>query len=268
MDETRSILTQSVVVTAAAILAIAGIFGAYYWYDHQGAPQAVPAPAAPAPEAATPPQVQAEPQPTLVIDDRDSDHVTPLDGSDGKVLEALGNIGGWSAATLHLLLTKDLVRHLVATVDALPREKLPSQAVPLRPVGGGFSVTTHGATSVIAAGNAHRYDPYVKAASALDMRGLAGVYRHFYPQFQQAYRELGYPKGNFNERLVEVIDELLDAPEPAMPPEVTAPGVMYRFVDAELEALPAGQKMLVRIGPANEGIIKSLLRQFRQAVVG
>jgi len=97
---------------------------------------------------------------------------------------------------------------------------------------------------------------------------VAGVYRHFYPLFQQAYRELGYPKGNFNERLVEVIDDLLDAPEPATPPEVVAPGVMYHYVDADLEALPAGQKILVRIGPANEGVIKSLLRQFRQAVVG
>jgi hypothetical protein len=121
---------------------------------------------------------------------------------------------------------------------------------------------------VIAAANARRYEPIVSAAAALDMPALADVYRHFYPLFQQAYRELGYPKGNFNDRLVEVIDELLDAPDPAGPVAVVAPGVMYHYVDPDLESLSAGQKILVRMGPANEKIVKAQLAGFRKAVAG
>ena len=264
MDETQSILKQSLVVTLAAIIAIATVFGLYYWFDRKGSETAPPpaAVAEPAPPPATAPAPAAPP----VVAERDADRTTPLDGSDAKVLEALSGIGGWSTGALRLLLTKDLIRHLVATIDALARDKLPTQALPLRSVPGAFQVTVQGTRSTIAPGNARRYEAYVKAAGALDMRGLAAVYRHFYPQFQQAYHELGYPKGEFNDRLLEVIDELLEAPEPKPPLEVAAPGVMYHYVDADLEALSAGQKILVRVGPGNEETLKGLLRQLRQAL--
>jgi len=265
MDETRSILTQSVVLTAAAILAVAGIFGAYYWYDHRAAPATA---TATAPPPAPAPQAQAEAGPEHAIEERDADHTTPLDQSDAPVLDALAHVSGWNPGILKLLLPANLIRHVVATVDALPRDKLPIAALPTRAVPGSFRVSPQGAGTAIAAANAHRYEPFVDAVAALDMGGVAGVYRHFYPQFQQAYRELGYPKANFNDRLVEVLDELLDAPDPTGPVEVVAPGVMYHYVDGDLEALSAGQKILVRMGPANEKIVKGKLAEFRKAIAG
>jgi hypothetical protein len=39
--------------------------------------------------------------------------------------------------------------------------------------------------------------------------------------------------------------------------------VFYEFADAELEALPAGQKILIRIGPANAAKVKAKLREIR-----
>lgn len=262
MDETRSILTQSVVLTGAAILAVAGIFGAYYWYDHRATE--APAVAAPVAKPAPPPAVAQGPD--HPIDDHDADHVTPLDQSDAVFLDALSHVSGWNAQILQMLLPSHLIRHIVATVDALPREKLPIAALPTRPVPGSLRVNAQGAGSVIAVANSHRYEPLVNAVSALDMAALAGVYRHFYPLFQQAYKELGYPKANFNDRLVEVIDDLLEAPDPQGAIEVVAPGVMYHYVDADLESLPAGQKILVRMGEANEKAVKQKLREFRKAV--
>lgn len=262
MDETRSILTQSVVLTGAAILAVAGIFGAYYWYDHR-APETPPV-AAPAPQPAPPPAVAQGPD--HPIDDHDADHATPLDQSDTVFIDALSHVSGWNAQILQMLLPSHLIRHIVATVDALPREKLPIAALPTRPVPGSLRVNPQGAGSVIAVANSHRYEPLVNAVSALDMPALAGVYRHFYPLFQQAYKELGYPKANFNDRLVEVIDDLLEAPDPKGAVEVVAPGVMYHYVDPDLESLPAGQKILVRMGEANEKAVKQKLREFRKAV--
>ena len=38
------------------------------------------------------------------------------------------------------------------------------------------------------------------------------MYKQYYPLFQQAYVDLGYPEGYFNDRLVEVIDHLLATP--------------------------------------------------------
>ena len=48
---------------------------------------------------------------------------------------------------------------------------------------------------------------------AADTKQVARIYFHFYPLFQQAYENLGYPQKYFNDRLIEVIDDMLKAPE-------------------------------------------------------
>jgi hypothetical protein len=265
MEETRSIVKQSAVLTVAAVVVVAGIFGAYYWYSHRTADTPAPAPAPP--PAASAPETPANTGPEHPLADEGADHTTPLDRSDPVFIEALARLNGWSPAVLKLLLPGDLIRHIVATVDALPREKLPIAALPTKPVPGPFRVTAQGDATTISPVNARRYDALVGAANGLDMAGLARVYRHFYPLFQQAYHDLGYPKGNFNDRLVEVIDDLLEAPDPKPPVAVVSPGVMYHYVDPDLEALSSGQKILVRMGEANEKIVKAKLGEFRAAVV-
>jgi len=47
----------------------------------------------------------------------------------------------------------------------------------------------------------------------LDNHKLIAVYVEYYPLFQQAYDDLGYPSAYFNDRLVEVIDHLLETPD-------------------------------------------------------
>ncbi|MCC2673139.1 MAG: hypothetical protein K0R58_86, partial [Ramlibacter sp.] len=67
-------------------------------------------------------------------------------------------------------------------------------------------------------------------------------------------------------------------PEPGAPPEVrltevkgpipsTRPWVRYEFADPQLEALSAGQKVLVRVGPENARPLKQKLRALRQQLV-
>jgi hypothetical protein len=41
---------------------------------------------------------------------------------------------------------------------------------------------------------------------------------------------------------------------------------MYQYADPKLEGLSSGQKLLLRIGPDNEAIIKAKLRELRAAV--
>ena len=78
----------------------------------------------------------------------------------------------------------------------------------------------------------------------------------------------------FNDRLVEVIDLLLATPEPAEPPRLRLtevkgpiaperPWVRYEFADPRLQSLAAGQKILVRMGLANERRVKAWLTAFR-----
>jgi hypothetical protein len=100
----------------------------------------------------------------------------------------------------------------------------------------------------------------------VDTAELVAIYRHYYPLFHQAYRELGYPKGEFNDRLVEAIDDMLEAPQPEPPVALVAPRAMFDYADPDLQDTSAGQKILIRIGPENEARIKGKLRQIRRAL--
>ena len=53
----------------------------------------------------------------------------------------------------------------------------------------------------------------VRALESIDSAKLVALYVRFYPLFQQAYAELGYPSRYFNDRLFEVIDHLLATPD-------------------------------------------------------
>ena len=114
---------------------------------------------------------------------------------------------------------------------------------------------------VLSARNYARYDGLVSLAETVNLKQLVILYTRYYPLFQQAYEELGYPDRYFNDRLVEVIGHLLAAPEPAGPIQLVQPKVFYEFADPELEKLSAGQKILVRLGPDNERRIKAVLRK-------
>jgi hypothetical protein len=264
MEESRKILSQSIGATIAAVVVIAVGVGIYYWRDRHPAETVVPpAPVAPAP---APPPVAADQPYQNPIDDSAADHTLTLEQSDARFLEGLTHLGGWRSSALRLILPTDIIRHIVATVDALPREKIAVSVMPVEPVAGAFRTSASVKGLAIAPANEERYAPYVGLLTSLDSRQLVDLYRRFYPLFQKAYQDLGYPKGYFNDRLVEVIDVLLESPEPVPPVAVVAPSAMYKYFDADLESLPAGQKVLVRVGPAHEKAIKAKLREIRQLI--
>jgi hypothetical protein len=193
------------------------------------------------------------------------------------VREALAGLVGRSGA-MAFLQPDGFVRRVVVTVDNLARPMAASRLWPVQPTPGKLQRIIAGDAELIAADNAVRYEPFVAFVASVEPSRAAAVYRRFYPLFQQAYAELGYPKGHFNDRLIEVIDHLLAAPEPALPPAVklvevkgevpsTRPWVRYEFADAKLESLSAGQKIMVRIGVNHERRLKGWLTGFRQAIV-
>lgn len=244
-------------------LAVLVAVGGYVWWTRQEPPPPpvakVEAPPAPAPAPAEPeiehPITQTEPPEPL----------PPLAASDAAILKSLAGAVGEKMLG-EFLVASGIVRKIVAAVDNLPRPKLSQKVLPVKPASGNFIVAGAGADAVIAADNAARYAPYVNAAEAIDTKKLVAVYVRFYPLFQQAYRELGYPKGYFNDRLVQVIDHLLLTPEIKGPIRVAQPKVLYEFADPELESRSAGQKLLMRVGVDNAVRIKAKLREIRREV--
>ena len=179
--------------------------------------------------------------------------------------DALKSVAG-DAAVKDYLLPESIIRHLVVTIDNLPRQKVAVQKRPTSAVGGSFVADGDELHATLNPQNFARYQPMVAVIGKLDMRQLAAVYIRFYPLFQQAYQDLGYPNGYFNDRLVQVIDSLLETPQPTGPIALVRPNVMYVFADPALESRSAGQKLLIRMGPDNAAAIKAKLTELRTAI--
>ena len=188
-----------------------------------------------------------------------------LEGSDQPLHDALAEISGGKALDA-VLRPEMLVRHIVVTIDNLPRKRVAIELRPVKPVPGPFMATGEESAATLDPANYERYTPYVRLAQSLDVQRFTALYFHYYPLFQQAYQNLGYPNGYFNDRLVAAIDDALAAPDLKGPVALVRPNVMYQYADPKLEALSSGQKLLLRIGPDNEATIKAKLRELRAAV--
>jgi hypothetical protein len=241
------------------------------WWLWQGA--APPPPEAPAslPEALPEAPAAVESGPSFPLETLPeavpAEPLPALDDSDGVLGRELAELVG-APAFRQLFVTDGLARRFVATVDNLPRRQAPRSKWPVREAAGAFVVGGSEEAPVLDAANFGRYDAYVRVATLLDAAAAVAVYRRFYPLFQQAYEDLGYPGRYFNDRLVQAIDDLLAAPEIEGPIPLVRPEVLYEFADPALESRSAGQKSLVRMGPSNAQRIKAKLREIRALVAG
>ncbi|HUL40342.1 MAG TPA: DUF3014 domain-containing protein [Burkholderiales bacterium] len=253
-----------VIIIVALIGAAAIVY--YHWFREAPAPQPQPQPVQqpPAPVETKPvPETQPAPKIQYPVPETEKEKPLPTLGeSDAAMREALEDLFGKRAFAKYFYLD-EIIRRIVVTVDNLPRQKVSQRFIPVKPVAGRFRVTGEDENPVISPRNYSRYAPYVRSAEAVSVKKAVAVYVHFYPLFQQAYRDLGYPKGNFNDRLIEAIDNLLATPEVKGPVKLVQPGVLYQYADPNLEALSAGQKIMIRMGTENANRIKVKLREYR-----
>jgi hypothetical protein len=270
--------TGTAVWALAAVLAGAAL---YAWFRPGPAPQAaLPLPAAmPAASVGLPASAPASAahypvaMPAASQVQASSSPASPTPDISTQLTQLLGR-----DAVLSLLQTDQFVQRLVATVDNLGRSHAPSARWPVNPSPGRFQVLEREGQITLNPDNGLRYTPLVILVETLPVRRSVALYVQLYPQLQQAYQDLGYPQGYFNDRLVEVIDLMLATPaaqadtrllltEVKGPIPATRPWVRYEFADPQWEALSAGQKILLRVGPVNQRRLKAKLQAFRQALV-
>ncbi len=155
------------------------------------------------------------------------------------------------------------IRNFVVIIDNLTAAKLPQDYLFLHPPAGQFMVKNRGGENnlEIDPENSGRYVLHLRLLQTLNMDSLREIYFYLYPLFQEAYEELGYADRYFNDRLVEVISHLLETPETTDPVALVQPKVYYQYKDPDLEALSAGQKILLRTGTENTAIIKARLQE-------
>lgn len=273
-------------VGAALLLAAAG---AYYYF------QAVPPPAAlaplPAPVVAETPAAPAAPAEPQILHPLEAASapagevasaaapaapLPPLEQAGDFVADALTGMVG-RRGVLQFLQVEGFVQRVVATVDNLPGKHATPRLWPVQPTPGRFATRPQGETLQMDPDNAQRYVPLVQLVEAVDPVQAAALYRRLYPLFQQAYQDLGYPQGYFNDRLVQVIDHLQATPqvegtiemtltEVKGPYAATAPWLRYEFADPALQGLSAGQRALLRSGVVNQRRLLAWLAAFRAQI--
>lgn len=264
----------------AASLVGLGLIGtaAFLWLNEPPPPPPPPvaSPVTPAPAAVAGPTLAAaasEPTVQHPIDPGPLEQAVPapLD-VEAALIDLFGR-----KTVLSMFQLQDFPRRVVATVDNLGRSHASVSLWPVNPVGGRFIVEQRNGVEAISADNGLRYTPYVLLIETVDLRRVAAVYRRLYPLLQKAYEDIGYPRRYFNDRLVDVIDQLLATPEVSGPLSVhlptingpvqpERPWVLYEFDDPALQTLSSGQSLLLRMGPVNERRIKAKLAELRQLV--
>ena len=203
------------------------------------------------PEIEPEPVVPAEPLPVL-------------NESDSEVKQALAGIAG-DDQLAQFLVTDQVISRAVASIDSLTSRQVPVHINPISPAKGTFLVDQEGENLVMSDRNFARYNGYVALLQNLDTDLLTTFYRRYSPLFQQAWEENG-GLGSFKDRMIEVIDDLLGTPDVTGPVYLTKPEAVYLFENPELEAMTAGQKVLVRMGSANAEVVKEKLVEIREAL--
>ena len=255
---------KTIIITIVAALVLIGGTAAFLYWRSIPEPQPAQAP----PDLSIP--AQQIPMSQQIIEPTPEIPLLPalptLSESDPYMRDALTSLMN-NESWIRLFLPAHFIQKMVATIDNLPRKHLPGNIVPVKRLPGPFMIEGPEGNYSINPNNAARYAVYVKIVESMDAPKLVDAYVHLYPLFQEAYKELGYPDKDFNDRLLAVIDNLLAAPDVKDPVWLRQPNVMYLYADPDLEARASGQKILMRMGSRNAAIVKSKLRDIKQIIM-
>ncbi len=212
-------------------------------------------------------ETAAATQPAAVAEPRIRNPIVPPDDIDPNLsaTEQVATLVGTPRFEA-MFVPEEFVKKIVATVDGLARQDIAARMNPAKKPAGEFVTAGSGDALVLGAANFARYTPWIELVDSLDADATAALYKRLYPQFQTAYENLGNPDGYFNDRVIEVIDHILTAPEAPATIALVRPNVLYEFADPALEAQSAGRKLLLRMGPGNAARVKAKLKEIRDRI--
>jgi hypothetical protein len=261
-EEERTDEPRKVWALAVAILAILAAAAALYYFVFmkKSKPAAEPAPAAeavlPAEAGAASSGLAGEPLAFPAVGLGESD---PAVREFAAVLSTNPDFAKW-------LLTKDLVRKFVVSVDNVANGLSPKPHIDFFSPEGAFRVARTKTGTNVDPASFSRYDPVVRAALSLDATAAARLYRAVKPLIKEAYDELGYPGVDFDNTLVQAMGELLETPVVDGPIALEQKVLSFAMTDATLEALSPAQKQLLRMGPNGVRTVHAKIRELAAAL--
>lgn len=199
------------------------------------------------------PAVIKEPEPSFVLPLLDDSDQLIRDGA--VSLTRHEGINGW-------LSPNELVRKIVTFTDSIANGNVAREPVRVLAPKGKFSAKAiNDKVFEIERSSYQRYNLVTNILVSIDTKRAVEFYVLLRPLFQQAYDELGYPQGKFEDVVFKAIGRLLETPAIDEPIRVVQPVVMFEFEDVRLEALSPVQKQMIRMGPQNTRAIKRKLSE-------
>lgn len=173
----------------------------------------------------------------------------------------------WRPGLASLLVTKEMVRNFVVTVDNLAQGRLVTEHDVLKRLEQGYRATaTEDGRYLAHPANTERYEPYLLLLESVPPAQLKALKQRYKPLLEQAFAELGYENLHFDQRLQQAIALLLATPELQEPPLLERPSVYFTYADPQLEQLPEAQKQMLRLSATQQQRARQLLRRWQQTL--
>ena len=187
------------------------------------------------------------------------------EGDDGLFRSAVARLSSHPELTSYLVNDR-LLRRFVLSVDAIAGGYSPSDELeflrPMKP----FYVSEDEGRLVVASGTYRRYNLVSDVFTSIDSNGAIEIYRRFRPRLEAIYREVWWANDDFDTRLREAVDHLLEVNAPTGQIEVEQRAIVYAYAEDRYENLTEAQKHLLRMGPRNAGAIQAKLSELRFAM--
>lgn len=158
--------------------------------------------------------------------------------------------------------TDDIVDRVVLGVVNVAAGESPAGQFPFLQPSDTFAVVVEGDRTFADPENGRRYDGLVRVVTSLDAQATARFYRGVSPLLEAGLRELGFVDREFDEFARSALDVVLETEVPDGPLELEAQGIVWSYVDPEVEALSPAAKHLLRIGPDNLRRLQDWARSF------
>jgi hypothetical protein len=252
LEPERSATGWRIAIVIAVLVAV-GIAGYFLlWRRSQRPPDDV--------RAQTDQAVAPSPAAKPVAEEGKNIDLPPLEQTDPVVRQLVSELSS-NPKVAAWLTTDQLVRNFTVVVFNVANGRTPAKHLSRIKPAEKFSALERGVDISIDPRSYQRYNAYADAFNGLDARGAAQLYATLKPRVQDAYRELGYPDGNFDPVLERAIVELLKTPVVEGNVALSSKSVSYEFADSRIQSLSSVQRQFLRMGPRNVKLVQAKLRE-------
>lgn len=155
----------------------------------------------------------------------------------------------------------------MAMIDNLRQGEVPYKLLPVARPKQAFGVIADGSAVTIDAASFSRYNGLVRTLEGVNIEAMVALYRQHESTFAAAWAALGYSNVTLEQAILASLESILLTPEFPLDARLIKKEANWIYEDKSIEALPALQKQLLRMGPENMQVIQNLARELRGAIL-